>query len=633
MEREKTVRLLCLLVVLLQVGEGVGCPSRLHENLECFNDFNNIITCVWNSSEHRDRLCTVYAKDKESNLRSSCKLTPADASGSAQRKCSMTFSDVYVFTPFDTYSITIRCESLNESVISIDYEIPCFIKLYPPGRPQVNFTSISWSAEEPRNPSFKVYDFELQWKQCTESWNDATTILQNDIQCTSDCQAQLYEEQLVKDESYDMRVRVKLHDEDYQHAWSDWSPTASWVSPIGKTVQRQPTYPDPWNNPLIIGGAGVVLAICLIVIFFRTKKNTWVYIVKKIKGPPIPDPEKFFQRNGNFQAWLSPQFTSESLHAFLKPVDIVSVEVTNVLDAITPSWPEDALLEKKRWDNSCQSGNSSYSNPSYSKLCPAPLSSLTSGTLEACAPDSSYGPAVGKKEGIKEGMDREEKQREDLEILQLLSKASESGETMQMSSDYERVEKPQAERCRLHSSDSGMGSFEEEQVSEESLEEADSISMTDVHGQQQEGMEEMKGNEADLRRLLGDMSCGGGFSKGSIQVCSDYERVEKLQAERCGLMSPDSGIGSKGEEQVSQESLEDVDGPMTSEAFWFPPSSAFRCALPSFTTLPLNFSSPGLGSVPGPLPGHVLEELALTASTGPIEPSGGGYMPVKGAQA
>ena len=56
----------------------------------------------------------------------------------------------------------------------------------------------------------------------------------SEIQCTSDCEALLDEDQLIKGETYEARLRVQAVAPRIESAWSEWSSTASWVSLIGK---------------------------------------------------------------------------------------------------------------------------------------------------------------------------------------------------------------------------------------------------------------------------------------------------------------------------------------------------------------------------------------------------------------
>lgn len=295
------------------------------------------------------------------------------------------------------------------------------------------------------------------------------------------------------------------------------------------------------------------------------------------------------------------------------------------MDAVTPSEPEVTQREKMRSKSRYDFKDSSFSNPMYSHLSPPPALSLTAGNLEACDTDTPYGP-VGccQGDGKNAEQGRDEVRGKEVAILQLLSKGSKNNEPVPVISDYEKVERPQLERLRLQSLDSGVCSGEE--VSQESLE-ADSINVTDCQDEEPEGKEETRGAKVSFHNLFG--GSGGVFDEGSIQVCSGYEQVQKLQDE---LLSLDSGISSGGEEQASQEeSLEDVDKPTESTRLLFAPpalSSVSQCPLPSFKALPLSFSDAGFSPDVRLLPSHIQERITLMSTNRSVEPSGDGYMPV-----
>lgn len=112
-----------------------------------------------------------------------------------------------------------------------------------------------------------------------------------------------------------------------------------------------------------------------------------------------------------------------------------------------------------------------------------------------------------------------------------------------------------------------------------------------------------------------------------------HERAEKLQAQRQALQSPDSGMGSGGEDQESQESLEDSSGPpamlggFDPNAFLLSCSSPLPFPLACFPQPPFTLPGMGLGPGQGPShPGRVLEKMALLPSIVTIEPSGDGYI-------
>ncbi|XP_034740503.1 uncharacterized protein LOC117952358 isoform X2 [Etheostoma cragini] len=640
MERYKKTPVLFLLLALL-CGCAAGnypCFSNNVPDLSCYTDYNSTITCVWNSTDvfdQPDNVCTIQSTGRTKSHISSCKLEPVDVSRPMPKKCTMNYKRRGNFQTFSKLSINLSCSPGKQSLKMI-FKPSCHIKLNPPRQPVINFTNVSWTSRltNETNESLDSYSSQLQWKHEDESWSDRSVKIK-DTQCEYYCNVQLDSDQFVQEEKYQARTRVKAISEGTKSMWSDWSPSTPWVSLIGRT---RPTPPpsDPTGGVFGIVAAATGFAVFLVVIHFKTDKTTWVYMAKRIKGPPLPNPANSFLNDANFQNWLSPYFTSESFQSFLKPVDIVSVEVTSTVDAVAPYGPEAALLEKMRSESSHELIGSNFSNPSYSKLCPPlpppPVSSLTAGNLAPCATDTPYGPIGCQGQGNSDQQDRDARGKE-VDIRQLLSKGSNNSEPMPLISDYEKAEKLQVERVRLQSLDSGVCSSEE--VSQESFE-ADSINVTDSHEDGLEGEEQMEGGNGkgvDFQKLFGGSV--NILGKGSIQVYSGYEQVQKLPADSPEIWNVDPDVGSGGQEQMSQEeSLEDIDKFTESTSLLLPPppSSVLSCSLPSFTPLPLNFSGPGLSPALQPMPSHLLERIARMSANRSVEPSADGYMPVRQEQ-
>ncbi|XP_042340772.1 uncharacterized protein LOC121941886 isoform X2 [Plectropomus leopardus] len=639
MERNKKTSLLFLLLSLVVVS-AENCPNfsdnKALRNLTCESDFDDTITCVWNStsdgvhvSKHPDSVCTIHAKfEHYGGYHGSCDLKPVEVSKPTLQKCSVIFKRKGNFMSEDNVSISLSCNTMKQK-LTIFFMPACHIKLNPPPQPDVNFTTVTWNTQKAMLTKIESYFSQLQWKQKDQSWS--YKYLQEEVKpCSWNCMAELNPDKLIKGERYEARVRVKADTSWTKSVWSDWSPTTTWVSLEGEPKPQSADFTGVWI------AVAAAFAVIVVVIQLKSNKTTWVYIVKKITGPPLPSPVNFFPEDANFPKRLSPHFTSESFYSVFKPVEIVSVEVTSTVDAVEPCGPEVALLEKMRSELNHRSTSSNYSNPSYSRLCPPPpplppVSSLTAGDLLPCAADTPYGPVVSQSEGKNAEQDRHEVKGKEVEIHQLLSKGSNNSKPVLVISDYEKVEKVQVERSRLRSLDSGVCSGEE--VSQESLE-ADSINMTDCHDEGPKGEGETlagNGKDIDFQKLFR----GGGdvFGKGIIHVCSGYEQVQQLPADSPELASLDSGISSGGEEQVSQEeSVEDVDKSTESTSLLPPPFSTSPCSLPCFTQLPLNFCGPGLSPALQSLPSHLLQKTAPMPTNRSMEPSGDGYMPVRQEQ-
>ncbi|XP_035024165.2 uncharacterized protein LOC118116518 isoform X2 [Hippoglossus stenolepis] len=544
MERNKKTSLLVLLAVLQVLSARKDdCPDQPDKNLTCYTDYFRYITCVWNSaSEHREAPCTLHAKRVVANPNASCDLEPAHVSGPALRKCTLDFERDGIFQSFHNLSINLDCAPAKH-ILKIFFMPACHIKLDPPGKPAINGTTASWLSEARSNTIIELYSTQLQWKRWDQSWSKKQPKSKS---CDRYCKAQLDEDLLTLEEKHEARVRVQAVVEGGVSTWSEWSPTASWVSPVGITRPPSQLISSLTGGILAMIIVGAALALILAVMLFRHEKASWVY--GKIRGP---DPGKSFLKDVNFQDWFSPHFTKESFLS-MKVEDISSVEVISSVD--TPHGARHSLGDGKNAEQ-----------------------------------------------------DIEEERVKALEMLLLLSKGNNNSEPLPVVSDYENVEKLQVECMRLQSLDSGMCSGEE--VSQESLE-ADNVSANESYDKAPEEKEGGSGI-VDFHKLFG--GSGSVFGKGSIQVCSDYEQVQKLQPESPELPSLDSGVSSGGEERVShEESLDDVDKTSEFTHFLFPPPLA-SSALPhsgiSFPQQPLKFS--GLSPSPS------------------LRPSGDGYMPAK----
>ncbi|XP_063331206.1 interleukin-2 receptor subunit beta-like [Pelmatolapia mariae] len=529
MERNKKTLSLFILLPLLLLCRSDECPS-LPENLTCYTDYNKIITCLWNSKYvSDDTACTIHAQFTSSRLSysASCDLKPVDISRPALKTCSLIFEIEYAFLSFHVLSLNLNCNQMKQSVIT-SFKPSCHIKVNPPAEPKVYFTSVSWLSQVPEHERISSYRSELQWKKQDQSWSDPAVHKKPGIQCKQECKiqpgckAELEQDLLMQGERYEARVRVRSVKPQPEGAWSDWSPTASWESQVGKI---KPTSGNTFVVPVTI----VCLVVLLAGLLLSTHKTTRVYMVKKIKGRPIPDPGKSFLRE------IQSGFPSGYFHSFLKPVEMITVELTSPVDAAVAYKPDEEMVLNK---GSYDSTSSSFTNPSYSELCsPPPISSLTAGNLKPCAADTPYGPVGAQGEGKSTEQESDEAREKEKEMLMLLLKGSSNSEPVQVISDYEKTERLDNDRFRLQS----------EEVSEESME-ADSINMTDSHDEEPEGEEEKEGGneqKADFQRLFG--SSRGVFGK-FIPVCSDYERVEKQQADSPELPSLDSGVSSSGEE-------------------------------------------------------------------------------------
>ncbi|XP_038163549.1 uncharacterized protein LOC119798254 [Cyprinodon tularosa] len=487
------------------------------------------------------------------------------------------------------------------------------VKVNPPGKPNVNQTTVTWVTQAITHTTITEFRYQLQWKLNKMSWSDPS-VQTKVTQCKPPWEVKLDPSLLIKDETYEARLRAEACDKHLNGTWSDWSPTVAWVSQVGT---KKPT--PEWS----VGEGAltlVVLGLLLtgIVLFIRKKKL--IYVVKSFKGVPLPDPRKseIFQdwvhlnssskevchtskpEKSAVLTWLISHFTGEYVQSYLSSVEIVSHEVTSTVDAMMFCKPDVKFMPES---GTSDSSGSSFSNPSYSELYPC----MPNEYPKSFASNGPYKPVQNIEQ------ESECLAKKDLEMVKLLFMGAHKKEAVVVS-DYETVGKQEAERLRLHSVDSGMCSCEE--VSKENME-ADSINITEGPDEGTTNKEEKEeegrvGNKTklDFKTLFG----GSGSILAKNSICSDYKQIPKLWSEV-------SMIAEENERQ--KDSTEKDDKPSETTCFLLP--TPLLSALPQ---QPLNNEGSTLSSFLPPLHGNdILKQMALSGSA--LKQScADGYMPV-----
>ena len=132
---------------------------------------------------------------------------------------------------------------------------------------------------------------------------------------------------------------------------------------------------------------------------------------------------------------------------------------------------------------------------------------------------------------------------------------------------------------------------------------------------------EEEGEESQIEKLLSQgVALGDIIGQGSLEVCLGYEKFKLFEAR---AQSPDSGVGSGGEEQVSEESLEEVDFSLGTKTFTYPPLFDTELRLPSSLIQSFSFF-PGQGTSSSL--SFSSEDGASLTSSSTLLPSSGGYM-------
>ncbi|XP_077575398.1 uncharacterized protein LOC144198327 [Stigmatopora nigra] len=488
-----------LLSLQLSVISNLQCPKHQHSSLICTNDYNRIITCFWNCSDEcncgSQSACSIKAHRIKANrpYKSTCLLQPVDVSvPSAGQACSLIFGMDGIFSSYHELKVQVNCSNLEMS-----YRPSCHVKLPPPGKPQINWTIISWEA---KHAWMSRFDFQLEWKLADEPWNGASV----HRELKSHNQSQLSLDQLIRGAKYEARVRVKSTEPELKCLWSDWSTPARWTSDVGVATQL------PANPLWLVMGvtiSGIAFTVFLAILLFKTDKTTWLYTFRKIRGPPLPDPGKSFLQNVGLlqqeKKWASPPFSTESLKSFMGPVDILLVKSVDCVEDGCPGSPLDCEGLQEKIETKTSKVNSQQWLP------PPPLASLTSRNLKQCAPNSPYAPIRVLMDQVGETNDI----RKLLDVLDSFTK--ENDKATLVISDYEEIEK---------------------------------------HQSQPLGEDEESGNQPgdENRSLFGQF-----LTEGSIELSLDYECIHTaiFCADGSELLSADSS--RKKETEGLEESLEE----------------------------------------------------------------------------
>ncbi|XP_055081198.1 interleukin-2 receptor subunit beta-like [Periophthalmus magnuspinnatus] len=436
--------------VLLCLCLGLSAVAPSIHNLSCYYNYNSKINCEW-LSESSD-LCTIEAQKINyynlkhfHNYSSNCTLGPPDQSG--LRRCSLLFKRH--MKSYDVLSLNLSCAHLFQSLV-LEFKLEDHVKLEAPGIPVVNGSSLSWAPHVVNSCCELLLKYEVQWTSQQHSWAEGWS---KSINCKQQrCPVELDTETLVVRGRYRARIRGRLLAK-MESEWSDWGPILSWESLVGEEQ------PGSWVGLSWVFGAVGGVMFLLFLIILRTSRTLWLYVMRLVKGDPLPSPAPSVLKVAG-----SP-FSGDFFLTFFRPVDIASVEV---LPAV-PGPLQCPLLEDKppAIPIHLRPSQSNFSNPMYSELCPP----TTTMPLLSCSKDSPYDPPRDSDANPDPNPDLQSHMGElpCPELAMLLQLMSQQCQGVPVVCEYERVEAvgTSGDRVRLTSVDSGVSSGEE--VSHDSL--------------------------------------------------------------------------------------------------------------------------------------------------------------------
>ncbi|XP_040918625.1 interleukin-2 receptor subunit beta isoform X2 [Toxotes jaculatrix] len=358
---------LSVLVVLLSAH-----AAHTHQGLKglsCVNDFVSNVSCTWNSTPvapgvdcliHGVKVTWVRENTRNRKLiMRSCKLKQH---GTAPPGCSLVFESKFTFYEYMP-SIHIECNGkLLENLTN--YDLSSHIKMNPPGVPNVTITAndtwISWNPGSPLSEFIHTFDFQVQVKLKTHTWEGVKTLsTQAQKLRIPACQSK---------ERCQVRVRVKPSEIVQNTMWSSWSPTTSWMGTT--TSQDQDWFLD---QPSVV--QGVMLSVGLFVIILII----YMSCINKghLKVKPVPNPSKYFPtlqsvHGENLKKWLNPLSASESFftaqpHDHISPVEVC--ESWDVVPSTSPSSSSTGALLHFRSYPSAGSNTSRVADNSSSSSC------------------------------------------------------------------------------------------------------------------------------------------------------------------------------------------------------------------------------------------------------------------------
>lgn len=289
-------------------------PARSHKGspgLLCTNDYYNTVSCsLTRPSLGFAKGCwisgvkTFWERGKELNTTRNCTVKQ-------HRNSSLGCSFVFESKTFSSHEkmpvISLNCNGTQVENIT-NYVVQNYIKMHPPGGPQVNitanFTLMSWSLASPISMYFRsTFDFELQIKQREQNWKDARNF-------PTDKQELTFQVGELKGH-LEARVRVKPHKRDKSN-WSDWSPTTSWRVLADKKNYSSPPYWSPYDG--LVRWILIALGLSFLLVVVLCKRNK---IQGLLKGKPLPNPSEYFQAHhsvhrGSLKEWLNPHPGTQS---------------------------------------------------------------------------------------------------------------------------------------------------------------------------------------------------------------------------------------------------------------------------------------------------------------------------------
>ncbi|KAK7144112.1 hypothetical protein R3I94_010518 [Phoxinus phoxinus] len=203
------------------------------QSLECYNDFHNSFTCVWNASALNigpETGCEIRVTVRKAKGKPPVKTAPmlADPTRTHTRSATVDFqipNGVIISQAW--LQEEVRCGNSSQPVATIAEHKAFYsvVKVAAPQNVEVRGLNASWTV------SFKypLKTFEVQCRPAAQSWTDEQI-----RPAPAETHLTLSEDELFLQQQFVIRVRVKPSKLP-NAIWSDWSQEYSWTSEVGQT--------------------------------------------------------------------------------------------------------------------------------------------------------------------------------------------------------------------------------------------------------------------------------------------------------------------------------------------------------------------------------------------------------------
>ncbi|KAF5905048.1 interleukin-2 receptor subunit beta, partial [Clarias magur] len=261
--------------------------SLVSSELQCYTDYLDVVTCVWNTSSVGDRFHIIPTNScflhSEYNIQPKAEkpksiLKPFGDSQTELRKGTLQFSKNCLMTGPLTLQLFVSCEGMTVETINRFFP-PGNVKLYAPEKPVVKGQNVTWQRGSPHSTRVMAVKYEVQWRLLNENWET------HPVATTAEEYCELPEDKLIRGKEY--VIRVRSIPEKRPRYWSEWSVVTQWTSTVGEEPPPGPHIPEIFTNVTTLAVLATVPIVVLAFFCFPRYRR-----IRKCLY--VPTPGKYF---------------------------------------------------------------------------------------------------------------------------------------------------------------------------------------------------------------------------------------------------------------------------------------------------------------------------------------------------